>query len=94
MIEFPPFFQGCRIEDGGTMETAGCGSPVGWLKKGAHIKFPITHPKAYKFYSKMGFTSPQIGEMANYRDNMGMSHAEAATAFIEAHRAQIDEWMQ
>jgi len=25
---------------------------------------------------------------------MGMSHAEAATAFIEAHRAQIDEWMQ
>jgi ABC-type proline/glycine betaine transport system substrate-binding protein len=25
---------------------------------------------------------------------LGMSHAEAATAFIEAHRAQIDEWMQ
>jgi glycine betaine/proline transport system substrate-binding protein len=94
MIEFPPFYQGCRIEDGGNMETAGCGSPVGWLKKGAHIKFPITHPSAYKFYSKMGFSSGQIGEMANYRDNLGMSHAEAATTFIEAHRAQIDEWMQ
>ena len=65
-----------------------------YLKKGAHIKFPITHPSAYKFYSKMGFSSGQIGEMANYRDNLGMSHAEAATAFIEAHRAQIDEWMQ
>jgi hypothetical protein len=38
-IEFPPFFQGCRMEDGGSLETTGCGSPIGWLKKAAHIKF-------------------------------------------------------
>ena len=42
-IEFPPYFEGCRIENGGSLETTGCGSPKGWLKKAAHIKFPITH---------------------------------------------------
>ena len=32
-IEFPPYFEGCRLENGGTLETTGCGSPKGWLKK-------------------------------------------------------------
>ena len=81
-IDFPPYLEGCRIENGGTLETTGCGSPKGWLKKAAHIKFPITHTSAYKFYTKMEFTSGNIGEMANYVDNGGMTHAEAATAYI------------
>ena len=93
-IEFPPFFQGCRMEDGGTLETTGCGSPIGWLKKAAHIKFPITHPSAYKFYTKMEFTSANIGEMADYYDNQGMTHAEAATAYIANNRDQIDLFMK
>jgi glycine betaine/proline transport system substrate-binding protein len=93
-IEFPPFFQGCRMEDGGSLETTGCGSPIGWLKKAAHIKFPITHPSAYKFYTKMEFTSGNIGEMANYVDNGGMTHAEAATAYIANNRDQIDLFMK
>ena len=93
-IDFPPYFEGCRIENGGTVETTGCGSPKGWLKKAAHIKFPITHTSAYKFYTKMEFTAPNIGEMANYVDNMNMTHAEAATAYIAAHRDQIDLFMK
>ena len=93
-IEFPPYFEGCRLEQGGSLETTGCGSPKGWLKKAAHIKFPITHTSAYKFYTKMEFTAPNIGEMANYVDNMGMTHAEAATAYIENNRDQIDLFMQ
>ena len=72
-IDFPPYFEGCRLENGGTLETTGCGSPKGWLKKAAHIKFPITHTSAYKFYTKMEFTAPNIGEMANYVDNEGMT---------------------
>jgi glycine betaine/proline transport system substrate-binding protein len=91
-IDFPPYFEGCRLENGGTLETTGCGSPKGWLKKAAYIKFPLTHPDAYKFYTKMSFNAPQIGEMANNVDNKGMSHADAATAFIANHRAQIDKW--
>ena len=93
-IDFPPYFEGCRLENGGTLETTGCGSPKGWLKKAAHIKFPITHTSAYKFYTKMEFTAPNIGEMANYVDNEGMTHAEAATAYIENNRDQIDLFMQ
>ena len=93
-IDFPPYFEGCRLENGGTLETTGCGSPKGWLKKAAHIKFPITHTSAYKFYTKMEFTAPNIGEMANYVDNMNMTHAEAATAYIANHRDQIDLFMK
>ena len=93
-IEFPPYFEGCRIENGGSLETTGCGSPKGWLKKAAHIKFPITHTSAYKFYTKMEFTAPNIGEMANYVDNEGMTHAEAATAYIANNRDQIDLFMK
>ena len=93
-IDFPPYFEGCRIENGGTVETTGCGSPKGWLKKAAHIKFPITHTSAYKFYTKMEFTAPNIGEMANYVDNMNMTHAEAATAYIANNREQIDLFMK
>ena len=92
-IEFPEFFQGCRLEDGGSLETTGCGSPIGWLKKAAHIKFPITHTSAYKFYTKMEFNSGNIGEMANYVDNGGMTHAEAASAYIANNRDQIDLFM-
>ena len=93
-IDFPPYFEGCRLENGGTLETTGCGSPKGWLKKAAHIKFPITHTSAYKFYTKMEFTAPNIGEMANYVDNENMTHAEAATAYIANHRDQIDLFMK
>ena len=93
-IEFPPYFEGCRLEQGGSLETTGCGSPKGWLKKAAHIKFPITHTSAYKFYTKMELTAPNIGEMANYVDNEGMTHAEAATAYIANNRDQIDLFMK
>ena len=82
------------MENGGTLETTGCGSPKGWLKKAAHIKFPITHPAAYKFYTKMSFTAPQIGLMADLVDNQGMDHADAATKFIADHRDLFDLWMK
>jgi glycine betaine/proline transport system substrate-binding protein len=93
-IEFPEFYQGCRIEDGGSVETTGCGSPVGWLKKAANIKFPLTHPSAYKFLTKMEATAGQIGEMANNVDNLGMTHAESATAFIANNRDAVDNWLK
>ena len=91
-IDFPPYFEGCRMENGGTVETTGCGSPKGFLKKAAHIKFPLSHPDAYKFYTKMSFVAPQIGEMAMLVDADGMTHADAATAFIAKYRDQIDLW--
>ena len=60
-IEFPPYHDGCRIVDGGD---GSCGSPKGWLKKAANYKFPKTHPAAYKAFSKLSFTTTQIGQMA------------------------------
>ena len=63
-IEFPPYYDGCRIADVGDLSTTGCGSPVGWLRKAAHYKLPKTHPQAYTIFSKISFTTPQIGSMA------------------------------
>jgi len=91
-IDFPPYFEGCRMENGGTVETTGCGSPKGFLKKAAHIKFPLSHPDAYKFYTKMSFEASQIGLMAMLVDADGLSHADAATSFIATYRDQIDLW--
>ena len=53
---------------------------------------PMTHPSAYKFYTKAEFTAPMIGLMADYVDNQGMTHAEAAAAFLGEYRETIDLW--
>ena len=85
-IEFPPYKDGCRIVDGGD---GSCGSPKGWLKKAANYKFPKTHPAAYTVFSKMSFTTKDIGQMAALVDIDKMSHEDAAQAWLAAHE---DVW--
>lgn len=89
-IEFPPYFDGCRLADGGTLETTGCGSPPGWLKKGANYKFPKTHPQAYAAFSKLTFSTPEIGKMAALVDVDGLTHADAGKKWLEDNK---DVWM-
>lgn len=81
-IEFPPYFDGCRVGDGGD---GACGSPKGWLKKAANYKFPKTHPAAYTAFTKISFTSNQIGQMAALVDIDKMSHQDAAKAWLAAN---------
>ena len=88
-IEFPPFKPGCRIADGGDGK---CGSPKGWLKKAANYKFPKTHPKAYKMFSKLSFTTPQIGQMAALVDTDKMSHQDAAKKWLADNKAVWTPW--
>ena len=85
-IEFPPYFDGCRIADGGD---SSCGSPKGWLKKAANYKFPKTHPAAYAAFSKLSFTTKQIGQMAALVDIDKLGHEDAAKAWLAAHE---DVW--
>ena len=86
-IKFPPYFDGCRKVDGGD---GSCGSPLGWLKKAANYKFPKTHPAAYKAFSKISFSTADIGKMAALVDIDKMSHEDAAKAWLAAHE---DVWM-
>ncbi|MCH9704887.1 MAG: ABC transporter substrate-binding protein [Proteobacteria bacterium] len=81
-IEFPPFFDGCRKVDGGD---GSCGSPKGWLKKAANYKFPKTHPSAYKTFSKLSFSTKNIGDMASLVDIDKMSHQDAAKAWLASN---------
>ena len=86
-IEFPEYSDGCRIVDGGD---GACGSPKGWLKKAANYKFPKTHPKAYSTYSKLSFSTGDIGQMAALVDVDKMSHQDAAKKWLEDNK---DTWM-
>jgi len=81
-IKWPAYYLGCRKQDGGDSK---CGSPIGWLKKAANYKFPKTHPAAYTAFSRMSFTAGHIGGMAALVDIDGMTHADAATAWLAAN---------
>jgi len=78
-IEFPEYTDGCRKADGGD---GSCGSPKGWLKKAANYKFPKTHPAAYKAFSKISFTTTQVGQMAALVDVDKLSHQDAAKKWL------------
>ncbi|MEJ6715360.1 MAG: ABC transporter substrate-binding protein [Rhodobacterales bacterium] len=86
-IEFPGYTEGCRIADGGD---GSCGSPKGWLKKAANYKFPKTHPAAYTVYSKISFSTRDIGQMAALVDIDKLSHEDAAKKWLADHQ---DVWM-
>jgi glycine betaine/proline transport system substrate-binding protein len=83
-IQFPAYTEGCRIADGGD---GSCGSPKGWLKKAANYKFPKTHPAAYTAFSKLSFTTTQIGQMAALVDTSKLSHQDAAKKWLADNKA-------
>jgi glycine betaine/proline transport system substrate-binding protein len=78
-IEFPEYTDGCRKADGGD---GSCGSPKGWLKKAANYKFPKTHPAAYTAFTRISFTTTQVGEMAALVDVDKLSHQDAAKKWL------------
>ena len=88
-IEFPEYKAGCRKEDGGDGK---CGSPKGWLKKAANYKFPKTHPAAYTAFSKLSFTTKQVGEMAALVDTDKMDHKDAAKKWLADNEATWKAW--
>ena len=86
-IEFPTFYDGCRIVDGGDGK---CGSPKGWLKKAANYQMPKRWPAAYTAFSKMSFTTKNIGSMAALVDINKLSHKDAAKRWLADNE---DVWM-
>ena len=88
-LEFPEYTDGCRTADGGD---GSCGSPKGWLKKAASYKFPKSHPAAYTTYSKISFTTTQIGDMAALVDVAGMDHKDAAAKWLADNEAAWIGW--
>jgi len=88
-IEFPEYTAGCRVADGGE---GSCGSPKGWLKKAASYKFPKSHPAAYTAYSKISFSTGQIGSMAALVDTDGLDHKDAAAKWLADNEATWVAW--
>ncbi len=88
-IQFPVYTDGCRIADGGD---GSCGSPLGWMKKAANYKFPKTHPAAYTIFSKLSFSTTQIGQMAALVDIDKLSHEDAAKKWLAENEAVWMPW--
>ena len=93
-IQFPPYFDGCRMADGGDLSSTGCGSPKGWLKKGANYKFPKTHPKAYMAFSKLAFTATHVGQMAALVDMDKMTHEDAGAKWLADNEKVWKPWTE
>ncbi len=88
-IEFPAYQDGCRKADGGDGK---CGSPKGWLKKAANYRFPKTHPQAYMTFTRINFTTPQIGAMAALVDLEKMDHKDAAKKWLADNEDVWKPW--
>lgn len=88
-IEFPEYYDGCRVEDGGD---GACGSPKGWLKKAANFRFPKSHPKAYTTFTKVDFSTSQIGQMAALVDTDKLDHKDAAEKWLKDNEDVWKGW--
>ena len=88
-IEFPPYYDGCRIADGGDER---CGSPDGWLKKAANYKMAKQWPNAYTIYTEISFDTTQIGQMAALVDIDKMSHKDAAEKWLADNKEVWEPW--
>lgn len=88
-IKFPPYYDGCRITDGGNGK---CGSPDGWLKKAAYYKMPKRWPRAYTAFTKISFKTSEIGKMAALVDIDKMSHKDAAKKWLADNKKLWSAW--
>ncbi len=90
MIEFPPYYRGCRPSDGGDGR---CGSPDGYLKKAASSKFATEYPEAFKVFRKINFTTLDFGTMAALHDVDKMTHKNAAKKWLRDNRHKWEYWI-
>ena len=90
-IDFPPYYNGCRLEDGGDSK---CGSPKGYLKKAVNDNFPKAHPAAAAMFKKLSFNTNQIGAMAALIDEDKMSYEDAAKKWLEDSKKVWEKWIK
>ena len=90
MINFPPYYPGCRPEDGGNGK---CGSPDGYIKKAASTKFIKQYPEAFAVLKKINFTTLDFGTMAALVDVDKMTHKAAAKKWLRDNRYKWEYWI-
>ena len=90
-IEFPPYADGCRVADGGD---GSCGSPKGWLKKRRTTSSQKLIQHAYTAFSKLSFTTTQIGQMAALVDTDKMDHKDAGAKWLADNEDVWKGWTQ
>ncbi|MCC2597644.1 ABC transporter substrate-binding protein [Pusillimonas sp. MFBS29] len=96
-VEFPANEPACTEDPAWGVnpdKTYDCGSPTGgYLKKGAWAGFEEKWSCGYQLIKNIDFTGPMIDQAAALADVDGLSHDDAATAWIEKNQEQVAAWM-
>lgn len=96
-VEFPKHEEACATDPKWGVnpdKTYDCGGPVGgYLKKGAWAGFEKKWPCAFELVKNINFTGPMIDKAAALADVDGLSHDEAASAWIAQHPKEVGAWM-
>lgn len=96
-VEFPKHEPACTEDPAWGVspdKTYDCGSPQdGYLKKGAWSGFEKKWSCGYQLIKNIDFTGPMIDQAAALADVDGLSHDDAAAAWIEQNQAQVAAWM-
>lgn len=97
-VEFPPHVEGCQDDPAAGPNpdaTYDCGNPTdGWLKKAAWAGMEDEWPKAFDLLKQIGFTNPQIAEMAKLVDVDELEPEEAAEAWMEENEQVWKPWIE
>jgi glycine betaine/proline transport system substrate-binding protein len=96
-VEFPAYEDACTTDPAwgsNPDKTYDCGSPKGgYLKKGAWSGFEKKWTCGYELIKNINFTGPMIDQAAALADVDGLSHDDAAKAWIEKNQEQVTAWM-
>jgi glycine betaine/proline transport system substrate-binding protein len=96
-IEFPEYSPECVTDSSWGInpdKTYDCGNPVGgYLKKGVWSGFEETWSCGFELIENISFTGPMIDQAAAMVDVDGLSHSDAAAAWIKQHQQEVAEWM-
>jgi len=96
-VEFPKYDEKCATDPAWGInpeKTYDCGGPTGgYLKKAGWSGFEKKWPCGFQLIKNINFTGPMIDEAAALVDVDGMKHDDAAKAWIEKHKKEVDSWM-
>lgn len=96
-VEFPEYEPACTTDPAwGTNKERlyDCGNPKqGWLKKIAWAGMPDKWPCAYQTLEKISFTGRMIAELSRRVLVDGLSHEQAARAWVTENEAVWRDWI-
>jgi len=92
-VKLPDVTDACKASAAAADGAYACDYPVDPLYKAASAKLETKNPAAFKFLSKLQLTTDQQNEIAAMIDGDGMTPADAAKKWVDAHADIVNSWL-